>query len=82
MAIDPDPLVRIAVAERLEPVQLGALIADEDLRVRYVVAERGNSLALVRLSDDPDPEVRGRARARRTIRADKTAEEDDDGSCT
>jgi hypothetical protein len=39
-------------------------------------------LALARLSDDPDPEVRRRAQARRTTRADKTAEEDVDGPCT
>jgi hypothetical protein len=61
---DSDPLVRVTVAERLEPAKLTALVADEDLRVRYVVAERGDRAALARLSDDPDPEVRGRAQAR------------------
>jgi len=60
-------------------VQLTALIADDDLRVRYVVAERGNALALAKLCNDPDPEVRRRAQARRTIRADKTYKESDDG---
>jgi hypothetical protein len=66
MSFDLDPLVRVAVAERLEPIQLRALVDDTDLRVRFVVAERGDEEAVARLSDDPDPEVRRRARARKT----------------
>jgi hypothetical protein len=52
------------VAERLEPTQLLALAGDEDLRVRYAVADRGDAAALARLSQDADPEVRARAQAR------------------
>jgi hypothetical protein len=64
MMFDPDPLVRVAVAERLEPAQLSVLANDEDLRVRYAVADRGDIAALARLSQDADPEVRARAQAR------------------
>jgi hypothetical protein len=66
MMFDPDPLVRMAVADRLDSIQLLALAADEDLRVRYVVADRGDEAVLTKLCQDPDPEVRQRARARKT----------------
>ena len=62
-------------------MQLTALVADEDLRVRYLVAERGNAQALARLSEDPDPEVRRLARARRAMQADTPTKEKDDGPC-
>jgi hypothetical protein len=58
MSFDDDPLVRIAVAERLEPERLCLLAADDDLRVRYVVAERAPPSILAALQEDPDPEVR------------------------
>jgi hypothetical protein len=52
------------IAERLEPARLSLLAADDDLRVRFVVAERCLTDLLIRLRDDPDPEVRRVARSR------------------
>lgn len=85
MATDRDALVRMAVAERLTPVQLGALVTDADLRVRYLVAGRGTARALARwalarLSKDPNPEVRRRARLRLDTLMEKTAENEANGT--
>ena len=75
---DVDPLVRIAAAERLAPAQLVALVGDPDLRVRWIVAERGDVAALPRLCNDPDPEVSARARARLAALEPRSCEENDD----
>ena len=64
MMFDPDPLVRIEVARRLEPHRLGVLVHDADLRVRFTVAERGGADVLHYLKHDRDPEVRSLAVAR------------------
>ena len=86
---DPDRKVRMVVAQRLQGAALIPLLGDADYAVRLVTVKRVSSDALpiamsdpdplARLCNDPDPEVRRRARARRTIRADKTSTESDDG---
>jgi len=48
LMFDPDPLVRLVVAERLPEERLGALQKDEDLRVRFTVAERAPMALLPR----------------------------------
>jgi hypothetical protein len=56
--------VRIEVAHRLEPEQLGALARDPDIRVRHVVAERIDAEHLAMMQDDTEELVREVVRSR------------------
>jgi hypothetical protein len=61
---DPEPLVRLVVAERLPEERLEAMREDEDLRVRFTVAERAPMALLPALLNDKDELVRAAAQAR------------------
>ena len=64
MIDDPDPLVRIEVAERLPAQSLALMAGDGDFRVRFVCAERVPCERLTLFLDDEDEVVRDIARQR------------------
>ena len=55
---DPHREVRIRVAQRIGPDELGSMIRDPDYFVRQTVAQRLPEGLLVMMSQDTDPEVR------------------------
>jgi hypothetical protein len=64
MRDDPEPEVRIKVAERIRPAEANGLLRDPDWRVRLRLAERLPLDQLGPMVDDTDPDVRALARAR------------------
>jgi hypothetical protein len=64
MVGDPEPMVRLEVAERLPPAQLHLLARDPDMRVRFTVAERIDIDSLEMFRDDPESVVRELVAAR------------------
>jgi hypothetical protein len=58
LAFDGDPLVRMAVAERLPAGQLSILANDSEACVRFVVAQRIEESGLASFVDDPERFIR------------------------
>ena len=63
MVSDPEPRVRLEVAQRLAPDMLARMRDDPDWRVRYEVAEPDRVGDIGELADDEDELVRETARA-------------------
>jgi hypothetical protein len=66
MREDPEPEVRLKVAERIRCEEANGLLRDSDWRVRLRLAERLPLVMLGDLAEDPDPDVRAAAQARQS----------------
>ena len=64
MASDPEAGVRLEVARRLDPVNLGPFAGDADWRVRYEIVLRADVEVVRQLLNDEDPIVCEAARDR------------------
>ncbi len=64
---DPEPCVRIALAQRLTGEALAALFGDPEYAIRLAAARRAEPALLVRLMDDVDPSVRREVAAWRIL---------------